>query len=73
MILRICKSILLFFGRMFEGATNNRNKYHIQKPIEIAVLPEIDPMASFEEVQHMKEWNYGLDIVPKENTYTVRI
>ncbi len=75
MILRICKSILLFFGRMFDAANNTRNRYQYKKPIEVAVLPEIDPMAPFEEAAEMRmqEWGYGQDIVPKDNIYNVRI
>ncbi len=51
MIFRICKSILLFFGRIFEP-----------KRRQIAILPEIDPMAPLEEVaeqRRMKAWGYG--------------
>ncbi len=65
MIIRLCKSILLFFGRMFE--TKRRR-------IEVPVLPEVDPMAPLEEaaeLRRMKAWGYGQDYVPKDNDYIV--
>jgi hypothetical protein len=65
MIIRLCKSILLFFGRMFE--TKHRR-------IEVAILPEVDPMAALEEadeLRRMKVWGYGQDYVPKDNDYVI--
>jgi hypothetical protein len=65
MIIRICKSILLFFGRIFES------KY---RRIEIPILPEIDPMAPLEEaaeLRRMKAWNYGSDFIPNDNDFVI--
>ncbi len=63
MIIRLCKSILLFFGRIFET-----------KRQRIAILPEIDPMAPLEEadeLRRMKVWGYGQDFVPKDNDFVI--
>ena len=63
MILRIYKSILLFFGRIFDNSKHKR--------IEIVILPEIDPMASFENTAESRRISYGQDIFIKDNNYLI--